>query len=126
MAVMDPAGIPPGRDHLDPEDLTRLERLERLVNAGELDQAQDVAEELWAEMTDAHRGLFRGLANALTAACARSRGQVTGARQIAVSTRTMLSPFPRVALGLDLDRLLDSLDAFVASGTGRIHVGAGG
>lgn len=126
MAVMDPTAIPSGRDHLDPADRVRLEQLERLVAAGDLDEAQDLAEELWTEATDAHRELFRGLANALTAACARGRGQLKGAREIAAATRTMLSPFPRVAVGLDLDRLVASLDAFVATGRGRIHLGPEG
>lgn len=124
VAIMDPAAIPSGRDHLDPADRARLQDLERLVEAGALAEAQDLAEELWAEATDAHKELFRGLANALTAACARSRGQLRGAREIAAATRTMVSPYPSRAIGLDLDRLLASLDAFVATGEGRIHLGA--
>ncbi len=126
MAIMDPADIPSGRDHLDPTDRARLEHFERLVATGALAEAQDLAEELWVEAVDAHKGLFRGLANALTAACARSRGQLRGAREIAAATRTMLSPYPSRAVGLDLDRLLASLDAFVATGEGRVYPGAEG
>ncbi len=120
VATLSPAQLPPGRDHLDEVDRERVERLERLVDAGQVEAAQDLAEELWAEACDAHRELYRGLANALTAACAADRGQSRGARQIAAATRAILAPFPRRSLGFDLDLLLASLDQLVATGDGRV------
>lgn len=107
MATMDPAAIPSHREHLDENDRRRLEAFELLLTAGQLEAAKDVAEDLWSEATDAHRRLYQGLANALTAAIAASAGHLRGAAEVAARTRTLLAPFPRHALGLDA--LLDDL-----------------
>jgi hypothetical protein len=120
MAIMDPRRIPPGRSHLDESDRRRLIRLELEVAAGRFDDAQETAEELWLEATDAHKLLYQGLSNALTAVCARQARKLRGARQIASETRTLLAPFPRRALDLELDALLESVGDFVARGEGPI------
>ena len=119
---MDPRSLPAGRDHLDPEDRTTLDRCERLAADGRFAEAKDLVEGLWREANDAHKGLYRGLANALTAVCAQERGQVRGAREIAAATRAMLAPFPAQALGFDLHRLLAAVDARVASGQGAVDL----
>jgi hypothetical protein len=120
MAIMDPSRVPPGRGHLDPEDRARLTRLELLVAGGRFEEAQEVAEDLWLEATDAHKRLYQGLSNALTAVCARRARQVRGARQIAERTEAMLAPYPRHALDLELDALLESVRDFVARGEGPV------
>jgi hypothetical protein len=120
MAIMNPADIPIGRDHLDGPDRRRLARLERLVHRGLLHDAQEVAEDLWSEATDAHKELYHGLSNALTAACAAASGQTRGALQIARRARQMLAPYPRRAVGLDLESLIDSLRRFLEDGGGPI------
>jgi hypothetical protein len=120
MAIMDPALIPADRKHLDADERRRLLRLELLVDQGRFDEAQEVAEDLWLASTDAHKRLFQGLSNALTAVCARQSRKRRGARQISEQTRIMLAPFPRRAVGLELDALLDSLDAYVTRGEGPI------
>lgn len=120
MAIMDPSRIPIGRAHLDEGDRRRLLRLELLVAAGRFDEAQETAEELWLEATDAHKRLYQGLSNALTAVCARQSRQLRGARQIADQTGSMLAPFPRRALDLELDALIESVRDFVARGEGPV------
>ena len=120
MAIMDPRSIPPGRAHLDEHDRRRLLRLELLVADGRFGEAQEAAEDLWLEATDAHKLLYQGLSNALTAVCARQARQLRGARQIADATRSMLAPFPRRALDLEFDVLLDSVRDFVVRGEGPI------
>jgi len=127
MAIMDPHRIPSGRAHLDEHDRQRLLRLELLVADGRFDEAQETAEGLWLEANDAHKLLYQGLSNALTAVCARQARQLRGARQIADATRSMLAPFPRRVLDLELDVLLDSVRDFVLRGEGPILLrGQGG
>lgn len=120
MAIMEPERVPAGRDHLDREERRGLIRLELLVAQGKHDQAQEQAEDLWLGATDAHKRLYQGLSNALTAVCAREAGQRRGAREIAQRTRDMLGRYPRQVIGLDLDALLDSVDEFVLRGEGPI------
>jgi len=120
MAIMDPGGIPAGRAHLDPDDRRLLLRMELCAQQGRFEEAQDLAEELWLEAVDAHKRLYQGLANAFTAAAARAGLQRRGAREIAGRTRRMLEPYPRRVLDLDLDALLDSLDALVERGDGTL------
>lgn len=117
---MDPARIPADRAHLDPEERRELLRFELLVAANRFEDAQEVAEDLWREAVDAHKRLYQGLANALTAVCARQAQQVRGAREIAGRTREMLAPYPRLALGIELDPLLDSMDELVLRGVGPL------
>ena len=119
---MDPAQIPADRSHLDADDRDRLIRLELFLGQGLYDEAQEAAEDLWLEATDAHKRLYQGLSNAITAVCARQARQLRGARQIALQSRNMLAPYPRVALGIELDALLDSVDAFVLRGEGPVHL----
>jgi hypothetical protein len=126
MIIMDPAEIPAGRGHLEPDDRERLLRFELLVDQGKHHEAQDLIEELWLEANDAHKDLYRGLANALTAICAREAQQRRGAREIASRTHAMLAGFPRVALGLDIAVLLRSLDDFVQRGEGPVLLAAQG
>jgi hypothetical protein len=121
MAIMNPASLPADRSHLDADDRRRLLRFERLVAQGRFDHAQEVAEDLWIEATDAHKDLYRGVSNALTAVCARSAQQNRGATEIARQSRVILAPFPRRVLGLDLDVLLDSVSDFVERGSGPIR-----
>jgi hypothetical protein len=120
MAVMEPAAIPSGQRHLDEADRRQLLRFELLVAQGRHEAAQEVVEDLWAEAVDAHKRLYQGLANALTAVCAREARQRRGAREIAGQTRVMLAPYPRRALGFDLDALLESVDDFIERGSGQI------
>jgi len=122
MAYMDPAELPAGRGHLDPEDRERLTRFDLQVADRRFDEAQETVEDLWIEATDAHKALYQGLSNALTAVCAREARQLRGAREIAARSRTMLAPFPRHVLGIDLDALLESMDDFVERGEGPILV----
>jgi hypothetical protein len=120
MSIMDPALVPPDRGHLDPDDRRLLLRLELLVAQDKFEDAQEVAEDLWIEATDAHKRLYQGLSNALTAVCARRAHQVRGAREIADRTRTMLAPFPRLVVGIELDTLLVSMNEFIVRGEGPI------
>lgn len=120
MAIMDPALLPPDRSHLDDEDRRRLLRFELLIGENRIDEAQEIVEELWLEAIDAHRELYRGLANALTAVCARQATHRRGAAEIAHQSRVILDPFPRHVLGLDLDALLDSVSSHVERGDGPV------
>jgi len=120
MAIMDPGRIPSGRSHLDEHDRRRLIRFELQVAAGRFDEAQETAEDLWLEAIDAHKLLYQGLSNALTAVCACQARQLRGARQISDETRSMLAPFPRRVLDLELDALLESVRDFVQRGEGPI------
>ncbi len=120
MTVMDPASIPQNRAHLDAADRNQLIRLELLLAQGLYDDAQEIAEDLWLEANDAHKRLYQGLSNAITAVVARQSRQLRGARQIARQTRSMLEPYPRRAIGIELDALLDSVDDFVLRGEGPI------
>jgi hypothetical protein len=120
MAIMDPSQIPADRDHLDEDDRARLIAFELLVGQGKHHDAQDVVEELWLEATDAHKRLYQGLSNAMTAVCAREAFQRRGAREIARHTRELLADYPRRALGIELDASLDPVDRFVRRGEGPI------
>jgi Uncharacterized conserved protein len=125
MAVMEPSAVPPGRDHLDPEEVALLAAMECHLAAGDHRAAQDCAEDLWRLATDAHKRLYQGLSNALTAVCARELGHLRGAREIAARTHEMLRPYPRRVLGLDLETLLATMDRFVATGGGPVLAGPG-
>jgi predicted metal-dependent hydrolase len=120
MAIMEPGRIPEGRDHLDEDERSQLIRLELLVAAGRFEEAQELAEDLWTEATDAHKRLYQGISNALTAVCARHARKIRGAKQIAAQTRSMLEPYPRRVLGLDLDALLESVHHYVTRGEGPV------
>jgi hypothetical protein len=120
MAYMNPRDIPADRSHLDPEDRDQLLRFELLVAQGRFDEAQDTVESLWLEATDAHKALFKALANIMTAVCARTLQQRRGAAEIARRSHAMLEPFPRRALGFDLDALASSVDDFVLRGEGPV------
>jgi hypothetical protein len=120
MAFMNPAELPPDRAHLDPEDRDRLLHFDLLVADRRFEEAQEIVEDLWFEATDAHKALFHGLANALTAVCAREVRQLRGAEEIAARSRSMLAPFRRRVLGIDLDAFLDSVDDFVVRGEGPV------
>ena len=120
MTIMDPALVPEDRGHLDEIDRRQLLRLELLLQQTRYDDAQEVVEDLWLEATDAHKRLYQGLSNAVTAVVARQAHQSRGARQIASQTRTILSPYPRRVIGIELDTLLDSVDDFVLRGEGPI------
>ncbi len=122
MAIMDPALLPADRNHLDPEDRDHLLRFELLLSQGRFDPAQDIVEGLWIEATDAHKGLYKGLSNALTAVCACEAQKRRGAKEIARQSRIILAPFPRRVLDVDLDVLLDSVSDFVKRGEGPIHL----
>jgi len=120
MAIMDPALLPADRNHLDPEDRNQLLRFELLLVQGRFDQAQEVVEDLWIEATDAHRELYRGLSNAVTAVCASEAQKHRGAGEIAHQSRVILAPFPRRVLGIDIDALLDSVSDHVERGEGSV------
>jgi hypothetical protein len=120
MAIMSPSDIPADRRHLDQDDRAQLLRFELLVGQNRFDEAQDAVEDLWLEATDAHKGLYQGISNALTAVCARAARQNRGAAEIAGRTRAMLGPYPRQVIGIDLDALLESVQDFVIRGEGPI------
>ena len=120
MAIMDPSRLPTDRRHLDEEDRAQLLRFELLVADGRFERAQEIVEDLWIEATDAHKALYKGLSNALTAVCAREARQLRGAAEIAKRSRAMLAPFPRRVLGLDLDAILDSVHTVVERGDGPV------
>lgn len=122
MAIMDPALIPEDRRHLDADERRHMIRLELLVDQGRFDEAQEVAEDLWLESTDAHKRLFQGISNALTAVCARQARQLRGAHEISARTRAMLAPYPRRVIGIELDSLLESVRDFVVRGEGPIRL----
>ncbi len=119
---MSPTAIPPDCDHMDAEEQQIVRLLQDHLEAGRHHEAQDAAEDLWRLAVDAHKRLWKGISNALTAVCAREIGHLQGAREIAARTHEMLAPFPRRAAGLDLDILLTSMDRFVASGGGAVRV----
>jgi hypothetical protein len=120
MPIMDPSLIPADRAHLDSEERAQLIRFDLLVAQSHHSEAQEIAEDLWLEAVDAHKRLYQGLSNAMTAVCAREIRQIRGARQIAQRTREMLAPYPRRVLNIELDVLLESVDSFVLRGEGPI------
>jgi hypothetical protein len=84
---------------------------------GRFGEAQEAAEDLW--LGDRRpQALYQGLSSALTAVCARQRA-AQGARQIADATLHARA-FPRRALDLEFDVLLDSVRDFVVRGEGPI------
>ncbi len=119
---MSPSAIPPDFEHLDTEEQDLILLLQDHLEAGRYHEAQDAAEDLWRGAVDAHKGLWKGISNALTAVCAREIGHLQGAQNIAARTHEMLAPYPRRAGGLDLDILLTSMDRFVAAGGGAVRV----
>ena len=122
MAILDPALVPADRRHLDDVDRQRFELFDRLVAEAAHEEAHDVLEDLWIEATDVHKALYKGLANALAAVCAREQGHRRGAVEIARRSREMLAPFPREVVGLDLSLLLASVDDIVAAGAGNLRL----
>ena len=122
MAIMNPSHLPTDRRHLDEDDRAGLLRFEFLLEQTRFDEAHDLVEDLWAVATDAHKDLYKGLANALAAVIARGADQQRGAAEIAQRCRVILAPYPRLVLGFDLDALLDSVESFVERGEGHILV----
>ena len=119
---MSPSAIPPDFEHLDTEEQDLILLLQDHLEAGRHHEAQDAAEDLWRLAVDAHKGLWKGVSNALTAVCAREIGHIQGAQEIAARTHKMLAPYTRRVVGLDLDLLLTTLDRFVAAGGGAVRV----
>lgn len=115
MAIMDPSQIPPKAGHLDPDERELFRQLKEHIDAGRFEEAQDCAEDLWRVAVDAHKKLWQGVSNALTAICASELGHLRGAREIAAKTHEMLLPYPRHVVGLDLDDLLAMMDRFVGT-----------
>jgi len=122
VAIMNPSAIPPDCNHLDVEEQELIRQLQDHLEAGRYREAQDSAEDLWRLAVDAHKLLWKGISNALTAVCARKGGHLKGSREIAARTHQMLAPYPRPAAGLDLDLLLATMDRFVATGGGEVRV----
>lgn len=120
MAYTDPSRLPADRLHLDEEERDQLLRFELLVAQGRIDEAQEIVEDLWIVATDAHKALYQGLSNALTAVVARNAQKIRGASEIVRESRSMLASFPRRVLDMDLDALLDSVQVFVVRGDGPI------
>jgi len=121
MAIMSPSAIPPDINHLDAEEQTLIRLLKDHLEAGRYREAQDAAEDLWRLAVDAHKRLWQGISNALTAVCARELEHIQGAQAIATRTHKMLAPYPRRAAGIDLDLLLATMDRFVATGSGEVR-----
>jgi predicted metal-dependent hydrolase len=122
MTIMDPHAIPDSRAHMDEGDRLDLLRLEMLVAQGKVWDAQEAAEDLWRSSQDAHKELFHGISNALTAACAQEAGQPRGSREILERTIRILEPYPRRVLGLDLDALIRSVHEIVNRGEGPVRL----
>jgi len=122
MAIMSPLEVPPDYDHLDVEEQDLIRQLQDNLAASRYREAQDAAEDLWRLAVDAHKQLWKGVSNALTAVCARELGHIQGAQAIAARTHEMLAPYPRRAAGLDLDLLLGTMDRFVVTGSGDVRV----
>ena len=122
MAIMSPSAIPPDYEHLDAEEQNLIRQLQDNLAAGRYREAQDNGEDLWRGAVDAHKGLWKGISNALTAVCAGEIGHIQGAQEIAARTHEMLAPYPRRAAGIDLDLLLATMDQFVATGGGGVRV----
>ena len=118
VAIMSPSAIPPDFEHLDTDEQQLIRLLQDHLEAGRYHEAQDAAEDLWRGAVDAHKRLWQGVSNALTAVCARELGNLRGAQEIAARTHEMLTPYPRRVVGLDLDLLLATMDRFVATGRG--------
>ncbi|RLE17558.1 MAG: hypothetical protein DRJ65_22630, partial [Acidobacteria bacterium] len=70
MAIMSPSAIPPDINHLDAEEQALIRLLKDHLEAGRYREAQDTAEDLWRLAVDAHKLLWKGISNALTAVCA--------------------------------------------------------
>jgi len=121
MAIMSPSAIPPDYEHLDAEEQNLIRQLQDNLAAGRYREAQDNAEDLWRGAIDAHKRLWQGVSNALTAVCAREFEHIQGAQAIATRTHEMLAPYPRRAAGIDLDLLLATMDRFVATGGGEVR-----
>jgi hypothetical protein len=121
MAIMSPSAIPPDCNHLDTEEQELIRQLQDHLEAGRYHEGQDTAEDLWRLAVDAHKALWKGVSNALTAVCARELGHLKGAQDIAARTHEMLVLYPRRVVGIDLDLLLVTMDRFVATGSGEVR-----
>jgi len=121
MAIMSPPAIPPDINHLDAEERALVRLLKNHLETGRYREAQDTAEDLWRLAVDAHKLLWKGISNALTAVCALELGHLKGAQDIAARTHEMLAPFPNRVVGLDVEILLATMDQFVATGVGAVR-----
>ena len=92
----------------------RIDEGIRLFNAREFFACHDVLEDFWGELTCPEKSFFQGLIQAAVALFHFEEGNLGGARRMSVSSRAYLSPFTPVLGGIDVQRLLDELDACFA------------
>lgn len=91
--------------------LTGIEQLHR----GEYFAAHETWEEIWRSTTPEPRTLFQGLIQVAAALHQfRDLHRQTGPRRTLSKARRNLQPYAPAALGLDIEQLLRSIDAWLA------------
>jgi predicted metal-dependent hydrolase len=92
----------------------RIEEGICLFNAGEYFACHDVLEDFWGELTCPEKPFFQGLIQAAVALFHFEEGNLGGARRMSISSRAYMHPFAPSLGGIDVERLLNDMDACFA------------
>ena len=87
-----------------------LEGLE-LFNEQQFFECHDVLEELWSDVIGDERRFYQGLIQVAVSLFHFGNGNLGGARKLYHSSRSYLEDYSSPYMGLDLDKLLDDLQA---------------
>ena len=98
----------------------------RLFNEGEYFEAHDVIEELWLKTPsdDPVRDLYKGVIQAAAALYQFDRGVHSGAKGLRQTAVSYLEKYRPKALGLNVGKLIDDLNAFFGSGDTHLSKGS--
>lgn len=99
---------------LDEPQRDILNHAVELFNRREYFEVHETLEEAWRPSQEPARTFLKGLIHAAVALYQYQRGNSHGACVKTASARRYLEPYLPVCEGIDLQRLLDDLDRFVA------------
>jgi predicted metal-dependent hydrolase len=85
-----------------------------LFNAGRFFDCHEVWEEVWKRTSGAEKLFYQGMIQAAVATLHAERGNPRGARSTWHKARAKLDPLPAEHMGIALDELRATVDAFIA------------
>lgn len=93
----------------------------KLWRAGEFFACHEVLEELWRATRGRQRLFYNGLINCAVALYQQSRGNIEGAARQLVRAQVKLEPFRPRRDGVEIDRLLNSLQVTLADSLSKLN-----
>ena len=80
-----------------------------LFNKEEFFECHEIIEDLWLATQDEYKELYKGVIQAAVALYHLDRGNLKGARKLYGTSSKYLRKYPQVALGLNVEKLLEDM-----------------